>query len=803
MRNIYTIVSLLLLLPVQFLFGQIAYQKPPEPIASLVEAPLPPAAQINPTRDWMLLLEQPGYPSIEELAQPELRLAGLRINPQTNGPSRSGSYNGMQVKNLQTLETYPISGLPVGPRIGDLRWSVDGKQFAFTITQTNGIAIWVGDVQSRKVRQVTEAKVNDAIGGSPFQWLGNQQLLVRMIAPDRGNTPQAPPAPSGPIAQESQGTQTNLRTYQDLLQNAFDEAQFEYYAKAQLYLVDIKTRRAPRSVAPAGMVSGMSVSPNGEYILVETINKPFSYLVPFRNFPTDYTVYSADGKFVQRIASIPLVEQLPKGFGAVRTGRRNIAWRSDQAATLYWVEALDGGDPKQEAAWRDRLYLWEAPFDKAPAESISFEYRFSGITWGDERLAIANEFWWPTRQMLTSRFEPGNIASRTILQKRSSQDRYNDPGSFLTTPNAWGEYTLLRSEDGDKLYLSGQGASPEGNRPFIREFSLSTGETRELWRSQAPFYENPVAVLNPATGSAIIRRESPTMPPNYYRHNWTNGERTNLTDFKNPYPALEGVDKQVVQFEREDGVGLQGDLYLPKGYNPAKDGTLPVLMWAYPIEFKSKDDAGQVQGSPYEFVRLSWGSPLYWVTRGYAVLDRAAMPIVGEGDAEPNDSFVKQLVANAKAAIDKLADMGVADRKRIAVGGHSYGAFMTANLMAHSDLFAAGIARSGAYNRTLTPFGFQNEERSYWDAPEVYNTMSPFMNADQINEPLLLIHGEADNNSGTFPIQSERLYQAINGLGGKARLVLLPHESHSYRAKESVLHMLWEMDGWLEKHLKP
>lgn len=225
-------------------------------------------------------------------------------------------------------------------------------------------------------------------------------------------------------------------------------------------------------------------------------------------------------------------------------------------------------------------------------------------------------------------------------------------------------------------------------------------------------------------------------------------------------------------------------------------------MWAYPAEFKSADAAGQVKDSPYKFNRISYWGPQAFLTMGYTVLDNFSVPIVGEGDKEPNDTYIPQLVASAEAAVDEVVRRGVADRNRIAVGGHSYGAFMTANLLTHTRLFKAGIARSGAYNRTLTPFGFQAEERNYWQAPDVYNAMAPFNYADHIKDALLMIHGEQDNNSGTFPIQSERMYAAVKGLGGTARLVLLPNEAHAYRARESIMQMLAEMNNWLETYVK-
>jgi dipeptidyl aminopeptidase/acylaminoacyl peptidase len=189
------------------------------------------------------------------------------------------------------------------------------------------------------------------------------------------------------------------------------------------------------------------------------------------------------------------------------------------------------------------------------------------------------------------------------------------------------------------------------------------------------------------------------------------------------------------------------------------------------------------------------------LTQGYAIFDGPTMPIVGKGETA-NDTYVEQLVTSAQAAVDKAVEMGIADRDRIGVGGHSYGAFMTANLLAHSEIFRAGVARSGAYNRTLTPFGFQNERRTFWEVPQVYSRMSPFFYADKINEPILLIHGEMDDNSGTFPIQSERLFMALKGHGATVRYVTLPYEAHGYLARESVLDTAAEMLNWLDKWVK-
>jgi dipeptidyl aminopeptidase/acylaminoacyl peptidase len=777
------------------------YQTPSKEIAQLVDAPLPPVVSVNATKDWMLLIHRPGYPSIEELAQPELRLAGLRMNPRTNGSSRGYSYNGLTLKNIQSGKEYEVKGLPEKLQIENVDWSPDGQRIAFTLTRNNAIELWHLDVAGQEAKALTEGVINDAMG-APFEWMpDSKHLLVKTVLEGRGEAPEKPDIPSGPVIQQSSGQETTLRTWQDLLQNPYDESVFEYYASAQLHLLNLDNGEMTK-FGPAGIIRSFDPSPDGKYVMISSIQKPFSYLVPYRYFPTTYDILDIDGKAVKRLADLPLIDKLPKGFGSVPTGPRSIGWRPDQPATAYWVEAQDGGDPSVETDVRDRLFYLPAPFDGEKTAGIPFKLRYSGIDWGDDQLAIAYEYWFATRQLITSKFVPGKADSKEVLFDYSAEDRYGDPGSFATAPNQYGRNVLLTSKDGNHLFLTGQGASPQGDRPFLREFDLTTKETKEYWRSEAPYYERPTTILDVDKSLIITSRESKTENPNYYIRNWKNGKLKALTEFEHPYPGLKGIEKQVVKYKRKDGVDLQGDLYLPKGFRPGVDDPLPVIMWAYPREYKSAADASQVSGSPYQFLRLSWGSPICWVTKGYAVFDRASMPIVGEGDKEPNDSFRKQLVDNAEAAVEKLVEMKVADRGKIAVGGHSYGAFMTANLLAHSDLFAAGIARSGAYNRTLTPFGFQREERTYWDAPEIYYTMSPFMHADKINEPMLMIHGEADNNSGTFPVQSKRMYSAINGLGGMARLVMLPHESHGYRARESVMHMFWEMDQWLEKYVK-
>ncbi len=784
--------------------GEPAYQAPPPELAALVDAPPPPAVRLSPDRSHMLLMSRPALPSIAELAAPELGLAGLRINPRANGPSRATTYDGLSLQRVaEGAEPMAVTGLPAAPRIRNADWNPGGRHVAFTLDLEDGIALYVADAETGRARRVTDRVLNDAAPGAAFAWIPREDaLVVRAVPEGRRAAPEEPAVPAGPTVQETAGEAAPARTYQNLLENAHDEALFEHYLASELLVVSLDGES--RSLGVEGLLLSVEPAPDGRHLLVERTHRPFSYLVPISRFPRRMTVHHLDtGREVAEVAALPLAEDVPIGFGSVRTGRRTVGWRADAPATLYFVEALDGGDIRAEAEVRDRLALLEPPFTGEPVPLATLPLRYSNAWWGTDDLALVQEYLWQTRTRRVHAVDPSDPgAEPRLLFDVSFEDRYADPGSPVTLPNDAGFPVLATADGGGSLFLTGTGASPEGNRPFLRRLDVATGETEELFRSEAPFYERPIGPVSVEERTIITRRETATEPPNYYLRDLDDGTAVALTDFAHPYPELAEVQKETVQYERADGVPLSATLYLPAGYDAARDGPLPTLVWAYPREFKSAAAAGQRDDSPYQFKRVSYWGAVPFVTRGYAVLDDAAMPVIGEGDEEPNDSFRRQLVAGAEAAIREGVRRGVVNPERVAVGGHSYGAFMAGNLLAHSDLFRAGIARSGAYNRTLTPFGFQAEERTYWDAPEVYYTMSPFMHADAVDEPLLMIHGAADNNSGTFPMQSERFYNAVKGLGGTARLVMLPHESHGYRARESVLHMLWEEDRWLEEHVK-
>jgi dipeptidyl aminopeptidase/acylaminoacyl peptidase len=775
------------------------YQLPPEEIVKIVDAPQTPVVSISPDKSTIILVVRPELITIRELSAEEFRIAGLRIDPAISGPSRQTYNRGFSLMNIDGTNIREISGLPANPQLGLPIWSDDGKKFAFTNTTGSSIELWVCEVASLQAKKIADG-INMVFGGS-VNWLSDNISLIYCVRdPARGEKPVRTNIPEGPVVQENLGKKGQAATYQDLLKDPVDEKIFEYYARSQVMLwngaISVK-------FGAPGLITDINPSPDGNWFLVTAISKPFSYTVPYNSFPNVTQVWDAKGATAKILLEEPLIENQPRGYDVVLPGPRGYLWRADKPATVYWVEALDEGDYTKEMKYHDQVYTLAAPFTGQPDKLIATEMRFFGIIWGSDSYAIINEGLSKTRMRVVSSFSPADPQNtKKKIQEFNSDDGYANPGRFLTEPNTFGRNTLLFADKGKSLFLSGNGASPEGDRPFIDKFDIASGKTSRMWRSEAPYYEMFASVIDVSKGLIITNRQSVSEVPNYFIRNLKSGKLTQITKFENPYPQLADVHKELVKYKRNDGVDLSFTLYLPSGYNKEKDGPLPTLLWAYPREFNDASAAGQVSGSPFTFTRVSPASALVYVTQGYAVLMDAAFPIVGVGGKEPNDTFIDQLVADADAAINKAVEMGVTDPKRVAVSGHSYGAFMTANLMAHSRLFAAGIAESGAYNRTLTPFGFQNERRSYWEAPEIYNAMSPFMYADKVKDPILLIHGTADNNSGTFPIQSERFYAALKGHGATVRLVLLPNESHGYAARETILHKHWEVLNWMDKYVK-
>lgn len=777
----------------------VTFQKPSDEILALADYQRPPAVSLSPDKAWVLLSYRPTYKSLEELGQEEIRLAGLRINAKTRISSTENYFHNLRLRSAADGKEYDIAGLPTNALISNVSFSLDSKYIAFTHTNDSGVSLWIVDIASKSAKQLTEYDLN-AVIMNPYQWLRSSDgLLISKSPANRpALTDHSKDLPTGPVVSTSGGKVSQLRTYQDLLKNPQDEQDFVALSTAELYWMDLSGKQT--QFLSADLYTQANISPDGKYVLVSKLKKPFSYVVPYNSFPQETNVYSTDGTLIQKVNETPLMEIQPKGFSSTRPGKRMLTWRADKPNTLFFVQALDGGDANKPVEYRDEVFTWDFPFDGAPKSLTKVKDRFAGIIWGNDTYALVSSSWYDTRNSKTFVLNPTTGATK-LLMDRNSQDIYSHPGSVHRERNQYGTYSMFINKD--KTYWVGAGHTKEGEFPFIDELDLKTFKKKRIYTAPASEKQERIAeVVDITKGDILISLQSPKDYPNYYSKNIKSGKIKAVTAIENPFKSLETVHKEVLNYKRKDGVDLSGTLYLPAGYDFSKKEKLPLLIWAYPREYKDKATAGQSTANPKEFTFPSYGSFIYWVSKGYAVLDNAAFPIVGEGKAEPNDTFIPQLVANAEAAIDAVDALGYIDRKKVAVGGHSYGAFMTAHLLSNSDLFAAGIARSGAYNRTLTPFGFQSEQRNFWDDPQLYITMSPFMSADRMKTPMLLVHGAADNNPGTFTLQTERYFQALKNLGAPVRMVILPRESHGYAAKENIFHLLWEQDQFLEKYLK-
>ena len=790
-------IILALSIPITILASE--YKIPPKAIADIVDAPLTPTMSLSPNKIDYLILSRSSLPSIEELSAPELRLAGVRINPAMNARSRRTSYTGAILHQIGKSSTIPLKGLPNNVKIHSFSWSPDGKSIALAVSSNADIHLYIANVKTGKSKMLMKSPLNLTYG-APFVWRSDSQsLIVKSVPTRRGVAPKRGMKPSGPTTQENLGKIAPARTYQDLLQSSYDEALFDFYFTSQI--IDISIKGKKKLIGKPGIVKRIDPSPDGNYTMIQIIHKPYSYIVPINRFPFSTQIHDTKGRIVKELRDTPLAETIPIGRDAVLDGARSFRWRSDEGATVFYAEALDGGNPRKKVSFRDELFILKAPFSE-PQSMLKTKLRFNNVMWGDSKTALISTRKWSERRQIIIHYNSDNKESFDMID-RLYEDRYNDPGTPMMEMNSFGRPVLVMSATNNerKLFMSGIGASPKGDLPFVDEFEISSQSSVRLWRCESPFYERVISMVDKNKKIFITSREAKDQQPNYFLRNLSENTNIALTAFPHPYPQMKGLYKEMLTYKRNDGVDLSATVYLPSGRKPG-DGPLPLLVWAYPREFKTSKAASQVVGSPHRFSRISPTSPLVMLSYGYAVLMGATMPIIGEGDSEPNDRFVQQLVSSAQAAVDIMVEKNITSRDQVAIGGHSYGAFMTANLLSHSDIFQAGIARSGAYNRSLTPFGFQSEQRTFWEAPEIYFAMSPFMHAHKVNEPILLIHGEVDNNSGTFPVQSKRYYHALKGHGATTRLVMLPHESHGYRARESINHMLWETASWLDKYVK-
>ncbi len=786
------------------------YEVPPEPLLTLMRTLPPPQPLLDPTRQRVLLVQQAQYPSIERVAEPYLKLAGLRIEPRNHSRhDMSSGYgirtclHGLTLQELASGQQTPVV-LPENACISTPVFSPDGRRFAFSNTTASDTELWLGDALTGQVRRVEGMRLNPILEGA-VNWLqGSRSLLVKRLPEDIGPAPR--PAISPEIRDATQGGgESSTYEARDMLGSPADELLFDYYVHAQLAVLDVDTGQL-RNIGTPGALAALDVAPDGRHVRVERLLPPYSYVTTWQRFAREVSVLDVENGTQTVIAQLPVADRVP--VRGVPEGPRSYSWQANAPASLIWAEALDKGDLKVEVPHRDRLLRWEAPFTGQPVEVARTRSRYAGTRWlaeGDQPFVYehdANRQWIRVSRM---DFSAPTIPAEVVWEY-SQNEVYANPGTLLMQTRADGSSVVL--QEGEWVYLAGPGGTPKGDRPFLDRYSLTRGKTERVFRSGSEGLEQAFAVL-PGGQTFITTRQSPSSPPNLYQRRigralqalegeaqYASRARA-LTQIVDPTPEVRGIGKQLVTYTRKDGVALSFTLYTPPGYRP---GTrLPAILYAYPQDFADPSKAGQISGSEQRFDMLRGHRLL--LLAGYAIIDNAAFPIVGD-PRTAYDTYTEQLVMNAEAAIDKAVELGVVDRNRIGVTGHSHGALMTANLLAHTDLFRAGVASAGGYNKTLTPFGFQNERRSLWTAAPVYEAVSSYQHADKINEPLLIVHGSDDANPGTEPIQSPKLFQAIRGLGGTTRLVMLPHEPHWFTARQSNEHFVHEMLSWFDRYVK-
>jgi dipeptidyl aminopeptidase/acylaminoacyl peptidase len=787
------------------------YQTPPPDVREIVDAPPTPSVSLASDGRTMLLADHPALPGIEVLAEPMHGLAGERINPRTNERRRTLFFDRLTLVDVATGQPREVGNLPELARLGTPNWAPDARHVALTHTTNDRVEPWIVDVARGEARRLIDAPLNATLG-SGMRWLsGSDRLLVSLVPSERGPAPSESPVAGGPLVDETSGRAATNRTYQDLLETPLDDALFEYYFGSQLAIVQLDGTLT--KLGRVGVYTSLSSSPDGNWLLVERVVPPYSRIVPVSSFGRHVELWSLRDPSAPAVllAELPAAEEVP--IQGVPIGPRGVSWQPLVPATLIWAEALDGGDPRKKVEHRDRLLRLAAPFEgKRLADGQAFtqlEHRYGGISWLQQpgRYLISeydrDRKWSTTHLRELAADQPADVeAIGRVLFDRSVHDSYKHPGSpvYVNLPDDTWVVRIEGEGDDAALFLDGEGATPDGDRPFLDRLSLAPGSAPErLFESPTDSWASFVGFVG-GTDTLVLRREGPHDPPDWFRHALADGQSVALTELPHPHPGLDGIDKRLLSYEREDGVPLSATLYTPPGFDPESGERLPLVIWAYPVEYVDASTAGQVRAAPTRFTRLNGTSATMFLTRGYAVM-LASMPVVGDPETM-NDTLLEQLEQSAAAAIDEAVEVGVADRERVGVAGHSYGAFMVANLLAHTDLFKAGIARSGAYNRSFTPFGFQSERRTLWEAPDAYVEVSPLFAAADLDEPILLVHGEIDDNPGTYPMQTRRLFHALQGLGGTARMVILPHESHGYQARESVLHLLYESFRWFDLHVK-
>ena len=775
--------------------SQSGYKLPPENIVKIFDAPTIPSVYFIPFTKIGIETTYQRYQTLEQLADESVKLAGEDISKKINAPRDMYPINKMKILNFETNSEIQLD-FSENIKIRSYRISFDQQKLAITYEAETGIKLLIADINSAKIKKIDALLINDIFEDTGIFWLNdNKTLLIKTIPTGRRNPPEKPLIPESPMIEETSGKTSTVRTYQNLLKNKYDEKLFDYYFTSQLLLINTGNGNIGNIGNPA-IYEDIDISPDNKYILIEKIEKPYSYQVPYYYFPKTYEIIDLKGVPIKTLFQRPLQDQIP--IGGTYIGPRRFHWQPLKDATLIWAEALDEGNPKNKVDFRDKILKLSAPFQEKPEQIFKTKHRYSWIDWSEhEDEFIYYEY---DRDELWRKGWLHKIGEKKpeLVYDLSIRDKYNNPGDLVKRKTTTGHYVFIKNEN-FVFYKNNKGATPEGNFPYLMKYNFQTREKEILFISRKGFHETISGFIGKNLDQIAIRSENRETPPNYFIIDLKTGKREKMTNFSNPYPELTNLKKELVTYTRKDSVPLSGELYLPSDYK--KGDRLPLIIDAYPQEYTDRSTAGQIDSSPDKFIRF-WGSSIRYLTlQDYAVLARASIPIVGDPETV-NETFIEQTVTSIEAAINYLNERGIIDPKRVGIIGHSYGAFMVANILAHSDFCAAGVAKTGAYNRTLTPFGFQKERRTLWQAKEFYTEVSPFMYAEKINEPLLLIHGEEDPNSGTYPLQSRRMYQALKGNEATTRLIILPYEGHIYRARESLLHTLYETIEWFDTFVK-
>jgi len=774
------------------IFGSEGYKKPPQKIVDIFNNPWPGYIRYDNFEKIGVKINYRQMIDLKTLSRKTYELAGEEISPVLNGPIEKYPYYDIKFYNYKNNRFEKIN-LEKDTIVREIKRSPNNKRYAFTTSTDDGIKIFVGDVKKNKHHQLKKIRVNDCFDTSNFFWIDDNRLLVKSVPFNREQKPRKSRVPSSPVVKETKKSKSKMRTYTNLINNEFEKKLFGYYFSSQIIIYNFREDKI-KKVGSAGLFDEVSVSPDNKYILLEKIKKPYSYRVPYYFFARDFVVWDIEGNLVRKIYQRPLSEEIP--IGGTFEGPRYMHWHPNKKSSLVWITALDQGDPEKEVKKRDKVVLSSYPF-KNSKTLFKSKYRLYQLEWGEKPNSCIYYERDRDNMQIYGYYLNYNSNNVQKIVDRSYRNSYKEMGDLVKKSNRFDRKVFM--QNGQNVYfINNEGDSPEGKYPYLSKFNLKDKKEEIIYKSRKNSFETIEAVLEKDFSKILIEHQTKTEPENYYIVDLNERTRKKITDNKNPYPEITDTEQRIIRYKRSDGVSLVGKLYLPPGYENEK--RLPLIVWAYPLEYKSKKVAGQLKSSPNKFMKF-WGASInYLLLEGYAVVN-ASVPIVGDPKTV-NDTFTKQTVESVKAVLDYLYKKEIIDPERVSVSGPSYGAFMVGNVLAHSNICKIGVARSGAYNRSLTPFGFQHERRTLWEATQFYIDVSPYFHADKIKEPLLMIHGENDPNSGTYPLQTKRMYQAIKGTGGTARMVLLPEEGHGYRAKKSNLHVIAEMIEWCNKYLK-